>query len=136
MLNDKYIVSDLKDPKNYFKYIQNIPKFFDSIKKEYDVASELKSEIKKLQKKIKSANLRLNSIARQLNDSDSQTDDNDYKIRKTVVLEPLDIIFTVQEHEVEGSTPNLIFEQKDTDGQVKTNYLYLNQSYKPFLKYL
>jgi hypothetical protein len=55
---------------------------------------------------------------------------------KTIVLEPMGIIFTIQTEEIEGVTPNLVFELKDAEGKVQTNYLYLNQSFKPFLLYL
>lgn len=130
------IVKDVKDPNNYFRYIKGTSGFLDTLRQEYDIAYDLKDEIKKLQKKLKSAHLRLNSIAKNLNDSASHNSDDGISEPKTIVLEPMGIIFTIQTEEIEGVTPNLVFELKDAEGKVQTNYLYLNQSFKPFLLYL
>lgn len=131
------IVTDLKDPRNYLKYIKCDPHFINQLKQEYAIASDLKKDILKIQKKLKSTNLRLNSIAKQLNENSSQTDDNEVQeVLKTIVIEPENLIFTISETEVQGVSPNLVFEQKDNSGQAKTQFLYLNQSFKPFLIYL
>lgn len=56
--------------------------------------------------------------------------------KKTVVLEPENLIFTLKEQKIEGVVPNLVFEQKNEQGKMITQHMYLNQSYKPFLIYL
>lgn len=95
-----------------------------------------KMRLKVSRNKAKTGALRLNSIMRRLNDSSSQTDDNEMKIWKTIVLEPNDLIFTIRQEKIDDIFPNLVFEWKDSQGYIKTHYLYLNQSFKPFLIYL
>lgn len=127
------LAKDVKDPSNYLNYITHMDDFMAELRKSYDVAYDLKEDIHKLQKKLKSANLRLNSISKHLNDSSSQNEDNDFLTPYTIVLEPMDLIFTIRHSELKDMVPNLVFEQKDSDGKVQTNYLYFNQSFKPFL---
>ena len=90
-----------------------------------------------MQKKIKSNSIKQLFLLRELQDLGSNTDDSeDIQYKKTVVLEPEDLIFTILDNQIEGASPNLVFEQKDIDGNMATYYMYLNQSYKPFLHYL
>lgn len=134
------IVTNLKDPYNYVKYIKHWDGFLDQIRKEYYIANSLKNEIKQIQRKLRTGSLRLNSNHQLLQpekDSSSRTDDNDSTaVKNTIVIEPEDLIFTLKTREIEGVVPNLVFEQKDKEGKRVTHYLYLNQSFKPFLKYL
>lgn len=117
-------------------YIKENSEFMRTISKEFEIVSTLKSDIRKLQKKLKSSSMKLNVLQRQQQDSSSFTDDNDLGNKKTVILEPEGLIFTVLDYEVEECVPNLVFEQKDQQGRKVTQYLYMNQSYKPFLIYL
>lgn len=67
----------------------------------------------------------------------AKTTDVDGNIaKKVIVLEPEDLIFTIQNTEIAGQVPNLVFERVGEKGKMVTQYLYLNQSYKPFLLYL
>lgn len=69
-------------------------------------------------------------------DNDNGSENTDAKSIKTVVIELDDLIFTIRDKPIDDIPPNLVFEQKDETGNLKTSYLYFNQSYKPFLIFL
>ena len=137
MTNSVGIVSDLKDPDNYVYYIKSNQEFMNEFTKEYEAVKDLKADIKRIQKKIRSSSIKVWLAMNAPQILASNTDDNEeIKHKKTVILEPEDIIFTIRDQEIEGSTPNLVFEQKNAEGKLITQYMYLNQSYKPFLIYI
>ena len=107
------------------------------ITKQYEIVREFRGDIKEIQKKIKSSSIKHLSLSRQPLDSGSNTDDNEnIQYKKTIVLELEDLIFTILDHKVEGVNPNLVFEQRNEEGVMITQYMYMNQSYKPFLLYI
>lgn len=131
------IVSNLKDPDNYVNYIKSNEEFMDSVASQYEAVKGFRHEIKKIQKKIRSTSIKQLTSIRQGYDSGSNTDNSEYlHMRKVVVLEPEDLIFTLTENKIDGIVPNLVFEQKNEFGEITTQHMYMNQSFKPFLIYL
>ena len=100
----------------------------------------MKSDIKDIQKQMRNNVLRIPTIQR-INpverDSSSKTSDNEASMsKKVIVLEPDNILFTIEDSEIPGLVPNLVFERAGENGQGINQFLYLNQSYKPFLLYI
>ena len=108
----------------------------EQIHKEYDAVKDLSVDIRRMQRKMRTSSIKMSLNSKSQQAPGSYTNNYEEDIKKTVVLEPEDIIFTILDYELEDSTPNLIFEQKNSEGELVTQYMYMNQSFKPFLIFL
>lgn len=140
---DTYIfrlVTDLKNPKNFAKYIKGEAEFIRQMKDQFRVVNPLRYEIKQIQRQMRSGALKLAAQVRGSptgQSSNCRTDDWEIpRIKKTLVIEPENLIFTIKTEKLENVDPNLVYEEADSDGNPQLNYMYLTQSYQPFLKYI
>lgn len=132
-------IANLKDPNNYIKYIRHWDDFVDELQKEFKIAAALSQDIKKIHKQMRSNSMKISNHQRVLQvekNSTSVTCNESVSLKKTLVIEPENLLFTIRDEEIPGVAPNLVFERQGKNGESITQYLYLNQSYKPFLIYI
>ena len=99
--------------------------------------NSLKDSIRSIQSKARGSIVRSLSFLRNseyLNSSPSITSAGDTK--DLIVLEPMDLIFTIRAKEIEDLDPSLIIENKGEDGNLSPHFLYLNKFALSFLHFI
>lgn len=133
------LVTDLKNPMNYVTYIKSLKNFKSSLTRQYTIGRALQEDLTKILKKLKrTSTMRIDAIPQMIHENGSATDASElYTPRKTIVVEPEDLLFTIKDHEVKDETPTFVFEQKvPNSNETQTQYLYLNPGFKGFLNFI
>ena len=132
-----YIVTDLKHPSSYIKYVTQLGDFAKQINSQFSLVKDLKSDIRVIQKTIRQGLTKLGTVKRTRRNNTgglSPTTAGEYK--DTIVLEPEDLIFTIQNSRIPDLPPNLVYDIMNDYGETFTQYMYINRFAISFLKYI
>ena len=119
------------------KYTSQVIKFYDRLHAEFSLVEDLKSDIKKIQKRMRNKLTKLVSYQKMRTKSPSVMSNTTLgDCKGTIVIEPNDLIFTVKDCKMSEVEPHLVFETKNEEGEPVTQYMYLNTTAVPFLKFI
>jgi len=119
------------------KYVSQYEWFNKEINAQYLLVESLGDSIKTIQTKMRGSIGKSLPFQRNPDYSTSSPSlTSSGEARETIVLEPVDTVFTIRKTPIEDLQANLIFELKGEDGNPATNYLYFNKFALPFLIFI
>jgi len=131
------IVTELKSPENYVKFVSQYGNFTKELHAQYSLVSSLKDSIRSIQSKSRGSIVKSLSFLRNpeySGSSPSLTSAGD--VKDMIVLEPVDIIFSITTSPIDDLELSTVVEYKGDNGEVCPYFVYLNKFAIKFLNFI